>query len=62
MKKKIKKKVSELDYELGVICRVCDSVTFYDDNCGCHICLICERREQFKNEQNKNNDKDTTTN
>lgn len=56
---KSKKKVSELDYELGVICRVCDSVTFYDDDCGCHICLVCKRRKEFENEKNKNNEKDS---
>jgi hypothetical protein len=49
----MKKKISESDYELGIICRVCDSVTMYDDDCGCHICIICEKRKEVENEKNK---------
>jgi hypothetical protein len=57
---KKKKKISEIDYELGVICRLCDSVTMYDDDCGCHICIICEQRKKIENENsnarsNRNN-------
>jgi hypothetical protein len=49
------KKTSQSDYDLGVICEVCDSVTMYDDDSGCHICIICKYREKIENENNNNN-------
>ena len=49
------KKISEIDYELGVICRVCDSATMYDDDCGCFICVVCEQRKKIENENINNN-------
>jgi hypothetical protein len=52
---KLNKKTSQSDYDLGVICKVCDSVTMYDHDCGCHICIICEQRKKIENENIDNN-------
>ncbi len=47
MKKKSKKqKYPQSSYDLGVICEVCDSVTMYDDECGCFICVVCEQEKE----------------
>ena len=52
---KKKKNHQPSDYELGVRCEVCDSLTIYDDDCGCLICFICRERKKIEYENTTDN-------
>ena len=40
---------------LYTICRVCNAALYYNDDCGCLECIICEQRNKIKNENIQTN-------
>ncbi len=52
---KNKKKISKPIHTLTTICRVCNAALYYNDDCGCLECIICEQRNKIKNENKKSN-------
>ena len=36
---------------LYTICRVCNAALYYNDDCGCLECIICEQKNKIKNEK-----------
>jgi hypothetical protein len=51
----MKKKKSKPIHTLTTICRVCNAALYYNDDCGCLECIICEQRNKIKNENKKSN-------
>lgn len=51
----MKKKKSKPYNTINTICHVCNSALYYNDDCGCLECIICEQRNKIKNENKQTN-------